>query len=162
MAIDLSKVTSVVTRPVGEDGGPAIVRLSGSNALLKSWFGDTAHAGLTDRNWQYGEDGPASTGAAVTPVDYTDYARRSIYVKNNYDKSMTIAITGCGYAGGPNLNVVRFNLTPGETLAAGASKVFTVANTPALAAPVPGLMFGAYIVGTPVGSFDLAFFGGNP
>lgn len=31
MAIDLSKVTSVVTRPVGNDGGPVVVQLSGSN-----------------------------------------------------------------------------------------------------------------------------------
>lgn len=33
MAIDLSKVTSVVTRPVGDDGGPVAVRLSGSNTV---------------------------------------------------------------------------------------------------------------------------------
>lgn len=35
MAIDLSKVTSVVTRPVGDGGGPVPVQLSGSSVDLR-------------------------------------------------------------------------------------------------------------------------------
>lgn len=47
MAIDLSKVTSVVTRPVGDGGGPVPVQLSGSSLVEQLTQADAVAGVLT-------------------------------------------------------------------------------------------------------------------
>lgn len=127
-------------------------QVTGSNVELKRWMKQDQL--LITSYYRYGQNTAAN---AIQPLDLKDSKRNSIYIANNHDVAISVAVR----LGDVNDRNIFYSL-PSAQIPSGSSKFFLPIEFNELNEPFTGLSLTITRTAEPTtGSLDVIFFGGN-